>query len=97
MKEAVSCVKYMSFGEQLRWEMLKRQVRKMDERAEKRQIQRNLEEARAKGLLEGMERGMEIGFNEGTLKIAYKMKRAKRPFSEIAEFTGIPPDDIQYL
>jgi hypothetical protein len=44
-----------------------------------------------------MERGMEIGFNEGTLKIACKMKKAGRSFGEIAEFTGIALDNIQYL
>jgi predicted transposase/invertase (TIGR01784 family) len=87
----------MSFGEQWQWEMLKHKVRKMDERAEKEKIRLDFEEARTKGLLEGMERGMGIGVNEGTLKIARKMKKAGRPFSEIAEFTSISPDDIQYL
>jgi predicted transposase/invertase (TIGR01784 family) len=65
LKEAVSCVKYMSFGEQWRWEMLKRQVRKMDERAEKRQIQLDREEARAKGIAEGKAEGIAEGKAEG--------------------------------
>jgi flagellar biosynthesis/type III secretory pathway protein FliH len=80
LKEAVSCVKHMSFGEQWRWEMLKRQVRKMDEREEKRQLQLDkeqhkldIEEARAKamaeglaeGLAEGMEKGLAKGIEEG--------------------------------
>jgi flagellar biosynthesis/type III secretory pathway protein FliH len=69
----------------------------MDELEEKEQIRLKFEEARTKGHAEGMERGMEIGLNEGTLKIAYKMKKAGRPFSEIAEFTGIAPNNIQYL
>jgi predicted transposase/invertase (TIGR01784 family) len=37
------------------------------------------------------------GEAKGTLKIANKMKKAGRPFSEIAEFTGLPPETIQNL
>jgi predicted transposase/invertase (TIGR01784 family) len=101
LEKAVSCVKYMSFGEQWRWEMLKRQVRKMDERAEKRQlqlekeqIQRDLEEARTKALTEGHAEGRTEGHAERTLEIARKMKAIGRPSSEIAEVTGLPPEEV---
>jgi predicted transposase/invertase (TIGR01784 family) len=39
----------------------------------------------------------EKGEAKGTLKIARKMKKAGRPFSEIAEFTGLPPETIERL
>jgi hypothetical protein len=42
-------------------------------------------------------RGIKKGLAEGTLKIARKMKQAERPFSEIAEFTGLSPRVIQKL
>jgi predicted transposase/invertase (TIGR01784 family) len=65
LKEAVSCVKTMSFGEQWRWEMLKRQVWKMDQQAEKEQIQIDLAEARIKALTEGRTQGLAEGKAEG--------------------------------
>jgi predicted transposase/invertase (TIGR01784 family) len=61
---------------------------------QKEQIRLKFEEARTKGRAEGMERGMEIGFNEGTLKIACKMKKAGRSFGEIAEFTGLTVEEV---
>jgi flagellar biosynthesis/type III secretory pathway protein FliH len=96
-KEAVSCVKKMSFGEQWRSVMAWRWNQKMALWGQKEYIRLKFEEARTKGHAEGMEGGIEMGFTEATLKIARKMKKAGRPFSEIAEFTGISPDDIQYL
>jgi predicted transposase/invertase (TIGR01784 family) len=46
---------------------------------------------------QGEARGVKKGLTEGTLKIARKMKAAERPFSEIAEFTGLSPEAIQKL
>jgi predicted transposase/invertase (TIGR01784 family) len=59
------------------------------------------EEARAKakaeGLAEGHAEGLAEGHNEKALEIARKMKKAERPFGEIAEFTGLSPKAIQSL
>jgi predicted transposase/invertase (TIGR01784 family) len=56
---------------------------------------------RAEGLAEGLEKGMgeglEKGRQEGIYEIAKKMKKAGRPLSEIAEFTGLPLDAIEKL
>jgi predicted transposase/invertase (TIGR01784 family) len=41
--------------------------------------------------------GMEKGHAEEKLEIARKMKNAGRSFSEIAEFTGLPPETIEKL
>jgi len=49
--------------------------------------------AREEAEKEGMEKGME----KRTLEIARKMKNAGRPLSEIAEFTGLPPETIEQL
>jgi predicted transposase YdaD len=49
--------------------------------------------AQAKGEAIGEARGKA----EGKLEIARKMKQAERPFSEIAEFTGLSPKAIQKL
>jgi predicted transposase/invertase (TIGR01784 family) len=37
------------------------------------------------------------GEAKGTLEIARKMKQAGRPFTEIAEFTGLTPEEIQQM
>jgi predicted transposase YdaD len=44
-----------------------------------------------------MAEGRAEGKAEGILEIARKMKQAERPFSEIAEFTGLSPKAIQKL
>jgi predicted transposase/invertase (TIGR01784 family) len=91
----------MSFGEQWRWEMLKRQVRKMDEKAEKEQIRLDIEEARTKALAEGHAEGhaegKAEGLEKGKLEIAGKMKALGRPLSEITEITGLSPEVIEKL
>jgi predicted transposase YdaD len=51
----------------------------------------------ARGKAEGKAEGMKKGLDEGKLEIARKMKQADRPFSEIAEFTGLSPRAIQNL
>jgi hypothetical protein len=45
----------------------------------------------------GEAKGEAKGRAEGKLEIARKMKQAERPFSEIAEFTGLSPKAIQNL
>ena len=50
-----------------------------------------------KGIQEGRTVGKAEGRVEGILEIAGKMKNAGRPFSEIAEFTGLPLDSIEKL
>jgi predicted transposase/invertase (TIGR01784 family) len=105
LKEAVSCVKYMSFGEQWRSLMLWRQMSKWKAWGEKEQIRLDLEEARTKartegrteGLAEGLEKGLEKGAAEGRLEIARKMKAIGRPLVEIAEITGLPLETVQEL
>jgi hypothetical protein len=51
----------------------------------------------AKWEARGRTEGMKKGLAEGKLEIARKMKQAERPFSEIAEFTGLSPKAIQKL
>jgi predicted transposase/invertase (TIGR01784 family) len=63
--------------------------------------QSNLSYARQEGEARGEARGIKKGFAEGhaekALEIARKMKKAGRPFSEIAEFTGLPPETIEQI
>ena len=49
------------------------------------------------GREEGHQEGREEGITEEKLEIARKMKNAGKPLSEIAEFTGLPPDTIAKL
>jgi predicted transposase YdaD len=51
----------------------------------------------AEGRTEGLAEGRTVGLAEGALKIARKMKKAGRPFSEIAEFTDLTPEAIEKL
>jgi predicted transposase YdaD len=50
-----------------------------------------------KGEARGMKKGLSEGHTEEKREIARKMKQAERPFSEIAEFTGLSPKAIQKL
>jgi predicted transposase/invertase (TIGR01784 family) len=97
LKEAVSCVKKMSFGEQWRSVMLDRQNQKMALRGQKRQIQLDLEaartEARTKALAEGMSEGME----KEKFEIARNLKKMGLPVLQIAEGTGLPAEVIEKL
>jgi predicted transposase YdaD len=58
-------------------------------------------EARHNDIVEGMAQGIAIGITEGrsetTHEIALKMKKAKRPFNEISEFTGLSIASIEKL
>jgi predicted transposase/invertase (TIGR01784 family) len=64
-----------------------------------------LAEGKAEGLAEGLAGGLEKGHAEGhaegatesKLEIARKMKKAGRPFSEIAEFTGLSLETIKQI
>jgi predicted transposase/invertase (TIGR01784 family) len=94
LKEAVPCVNYMSFGEQWRWKMIIRQMWKRNKQIKEMQFELDLAKAHAKGHAEGMEKGLAKGFAEGTLEITRKMKKAGRPFSEIAEFTGLTVENV---
>jgi predicted transposase/invertase (TIGR01784 family) len=55
------------------------------------------QEAQAKAKAEGIAEGVEKGNTEKALEIACKMKKAGRPFSEIAEFTGLTSEAIEKL
>jgi predicted transposase/invertase (TIGR01784 family) len=59
--------------------------------------QSNLAYERKQGRAEGHAEGIEKGTTEKALEIARKMKNARRPFSEIAEFTSLSPETIQSL
>ena len=56
-----------------------------------------LAEGREKGLAEGLAEGLEKGHTKEKLEIALKMKKAGRPFDEIAEFTELPMKTIEEL
>ena len=53
--------------------------------------------ARLEGITEGEAKGKAEGITEGKAEIARKMKAAGRPFSEIAEFTGLSTETIKTL
>ena len=60
-----------------------------------------LEEGRAEGLAKGLEEGLAEGraegLAEGILLVARKMKAKGRPADEIAELTGLSPEEIDRL
>jgi predicted transposase/invertase (TIGR01784 family) len=91
----------MSLSEQWRSVMLDRQNNRMALRGQERQRQIDLAEALKKALTEGQTQGLAQGKAEGTaektLEIARRMKKAGRPFSEIAEFTDLPLGTVQEL
>jgi hypothetical protein len=97
MKEVVPWVKRASLIEQWQWKMFAYKLWKRDGQIAERQLQLDLAKAWAKGRAVGVERGIKRGHAESKLEIARKMKQAGRPFSEITEFTGIPPKYIQKL
>jgi predicted transposase/invertase (TIGR01784 family) len=66
-------------------------------RAEEEAQARGLAKGLAEGHAEGLAEGHAQGHAEAELEIARKMKQAGRPFSEIAEFTGLPPKTIEQL
>ena len=43
------------------------------------------------------EEGLEEGLEKGKLEIARKMKNSGMPFSEIAEYTGLPLKTIEQI
>jgi predicted transposase/invertase (TIGR01784 family) len=102
LKEAVSCVKKMSLGEQWRSVMAWRQNQKMALWGQKEYIRLHPEEARAEALAEsraeghaeGHAEGIEKGTTEKALEIARKMKAIGRPESEIAEVTGLTVEEV---
>jgi predicted transposase YdaD len=55
------------------------------------------EKGRTEGMAEGRAEGMAEGRDEKAFEIAWKMKKAGRPFGEIAEFTGLSPETVQGL
>jgi len=54
-------------------------------------------EGKAEGKEEGKAEGKEEGIAEANLATARKMKKAGKPFSEIAEFTGLPIKTVKGL
>ena len=55
------------------------------------------QEGKAEGEITGKVIGIAEGYGQANLEVARKMKRAGRPFSEIAEFTGLPAETIEKL
>jgi predicted transposase YdaD len=49
------------------------------------------------GMVEARREGLAEGLNKASLDIAYKVKNAGRPLSEIMEFTGLPMETITQL
>jgi predicted transposase/invertase (TIGR01784 family) len=82
--------------------MVDYQVWKMDRYGEEEQIRLDLEEAREKAMAEGHAEGHAQGHAQGhaeghaeaELEIARKMKKAGKPFGEIAEFTGLSVEEV---
>jgi len=68
-------------------------ARKMAEMKNRLDIALRREAIRRESLAEGMEKGRQ----EGIYEIARNMKKAGRPFSEIAEFTGLPLASVEKL
>jgi predicted transposase/invertase (TIGR01784 family) len=97
LKEAVSCVRKMSFGEQWRSVMAWRQNQKMALWGQKEYIRLHPEEARAEALAKAQAQGHAEGHAEKTLEIAWKMKKMEMSVSQISEATGLSPEAIEKL
>lgn len=54
-------------------------------------------EGRREGRAEGLEEGIEIGVEKGILIVARKLKAMGKPYDEIAQITGLSPEDIEAL
>jgi predicted transposase/invertase (TIGR01784 family) len=93
LKEAVSCVRKMSLGEQWRAVMSWRWNQKMALRGQKEYIRLELERARTKAKAEGHAEG----HAEEKLEIARNLKKMGLPVSQIVEVTGLTPEEIQKL
>jgi predicted transposase/invertase (TIGR01784 family) len=93
LKEAVSCVKKMSFSEQWRSVMLDRQNQKMALWGQKEYIRLHPDEARTEAFAEGRAEG----HSEEKLEIARKMKKMEMSVSQISELTGLSPEAVQEL
>jgi predicted transposase/invertase (TIGR01784 family) len=52
---------------------------------------------RASDIYNARQEGKAEGYGQANLEIARKMKKAGRPFEEIAEFTGLPAETIDML
>jgi predicted transposase/invertase (TIGR01784 family) len=56
------------------------------------------EQSRLQGALrEGRTEGWREGRQEGVIEIAAKMKKGEVPVNQIAEYTGLSPDEIAAL
>jgi predicted transposase/invertase (TIGR01784 family) len=64
-------------------------------------VEDEIEAAREEGMEDGIEIGVEKGIGIGSersrLEIARKMKIAGKPLNEIADFTGLPTEEIKKL
>ena len=94
LKNAVSCVKRISFTERWRHTMLLWKMQKLDENEMKRECK---EAGHAEGLAEGLTKGMEAGRKENALDVAWKMKNLGDSSDKIHLITGIDLDIINKL
>jgi len=94
LEKPVFCAKKMSLIEKWRDIQFHKNLWKVDERMlfEQARI-----DGHAEGHAEGHVEGRSEGLIEGKLEIAGKMKKAGRPFNEIAEFTGLSLETINKL
>jgi predicted transposase/invertase (TIGR01784 family) len=72
-------------------------ARRLAEEKNRLDIALRREAIRRQSLDEGRAEGRTEGRAEGIQEIAIKMKKAGRPLSEIAEFTGLPAETIEQL
>ena len=102
LERPVRCAKRLSLRERWRDYQFQKHIWKMDQRALEDQIRidardEGLAEGRAEGLAEGLAEGKTEGLTEGKLEIARKMKIRGNPLTEIAEITGLAPEEIDKI
>ena len=94
LERPVRCAKRLSLRERWRDYQFQKHIWKMDQRALEDQIRID---ARDAGLAEGRAEGHAEGQTEKTIEIARKMKNRGRPLTEIAEITGLSPEEIEKI
>ena len=60
-------------------------------------LEKGLREGRAEGLAEGIEKGLEKGMLQEKLNTAKKLLQKGMALSEVAEITGLSPEEIEGL
>lgn len=60
-------------------------------------LEKGLREGRAEGLAEGIEKGLEKGMLQEKLNTAKKLLQKGMTLSEVAEITGLSPEEVEGL